>query len=389
MKLRIRIFEGPDCCGKTTQAEMFAKNYRNTILFHFPIFEDLGNDKDKFTTNPEINPKLAIKNLNNSLYNDKLTEDDLKLKHDEIITDIKNNIESNAYNKLKFLEFLEKFFDKRCSNKYIKDSMNECNFNNCIKYMKLDWETIENDDYIDALIDFRKHVLFEDSDKGDLYIVFDRFFLSGRIYNYNAVSDIYKYKFKSIFNDTVCENIKKFETLYEEGEDKLLEKLTNIVVNYNYEDDWETITKHNKLSSKRDLEALNWFYNTRRILPTAVQTYIFLPSEILYRKSIENQRTFDEYDSNMMLRTVVNKAYLRCCLTKLPHIYDTITLTYPKRMSSLAPINCTYRHNYAVIDTDKIIQICENDNEKSINHIKNYINRISNDEIIDTMKFFK
>lgn len=128
MKLRIRIFEGPDCCGKTTQAEMFAKNYRNTILFHFPIFEDLGNDKDEFTTNPEINPKLAIKNLNNSLYNDKLTEDDLKLKHDEIITDIKNNIESNAYNKLKFLEFLEKFFNKHCSNKYIKDSMNECNF---------------------------------------------------------------------------------------------------------------------------------------------------------------------------------------------------------------------------------------------------------------------
>ena len=86
--------------------------------------------------------------------------------------------------------------------------MNECNFGNCIKYMNLDWESIENDDYIDALIDFRKHVLFEDSDKGDLYIVFDRFFLSGRIYNYNAVSDIYKYKFKSIFKYTVCEYIK-------------------------------------------------------------------------------------------------------------------------------------------------------------------------------------
>lgn len=386
MKLRIRIFEGPDCCGKTTQAEMFVKNYRNSILFHFPIFEDLGNDKDEFTTNPKINPKLAIKNLNNNLYNDKLTEDDLKAKHDEIATDIKNNIESNAYNKLKFLEFLENFFDKRRSNKYIIDSMNACHFGNCIKYLKLNWETIENSNYINALIDFRKRAVLEDSDETDLYIVFDRFFLSGRIYNYNAVSDIYKYKYKPIFYDIVSENIKKFETLYETGEEELLRKLIKIVVNYNDFRDWQIIAKHNKVSSKDDAKALNWFYNSGKILPTAIQTYIFLPSEILYRKSLETRRIFDEYDSNTMLRTAVNKAYLRCCLTKLPHIYDTINLTYPQQISSITPINCTYRHNYVVIDTDKIIQIFGNDNEKSINHIQDYVRKNSSNEILDTIK---
>ena len=176
MKLLMKIFEGPDCSGKTTVANEFFKIQNHAIMFHFPILKNLDISVNDFETNPKRNPKLAIENLNKTLYNKDYKFNEANL--DEVQTAIKDNIVSNAKNKLDFLKILEEFFDPAIASNSLRYTCdNIIDFTDIIQRLKLNGSEIDKSKFKTALMEFRDSMLFDKCLDQTFYIIFDRFFL--------------------------------------------------------------------------------------------------------------------------------------------------------------------------------------------------------------------
>ena len=158
MNLRMKIFEGPDCCGKTTQANLLMDKMDNAILFHFPMLQ-LGTSqperfKKMFETNPKVNVKLAIKNLNETLYSDEYinSNETTLTKQATIVTHMKNNIYSNASNKMLFVLYLNKFLNSECTKSDLSNTFNLDLFDDIILRLRLNGEEITGKERCEPLV---------------------------------------------------------------------------------------------------------------------------------------------------------------------------------------------------------------------------------------------
>lgn len=156
---KIIAFEGPDCCGKTTQSRLLQKTFKNSIYVHFPRKDHKIN---------EIYTKTI-----NTLYNKDFIEfvksgnEEAKQKLSNVI---KNNIAINGYDKINFLQILRM----------------SCNFE---ENFFTDFNNIEYT-YNDIVLnvdqrDYQKNVsnLYKEIKNGNGIIILDRFNISGECYN--------------------------------------------------------------------------------------------------------------------------------------------------------------------------------------------------------------
>lgn len=202
MKFKAIVLEGADCCGKTSFAKELYSREKNAVLIHFPRL------------NASIKP--AIKNLTRTLYNplfmkkfeglgkfnfyDVGTEFDNM--NDDLISAMAKNIQSNAEDKNNFLNILESI-----KNKYIKynestdKEKKDLYFEECKN--KLHY-FLSSSDIINAKLynkDYKnKEESCEEKEKRikkfmksdeTLVIIFDRFFMSGDVYNYTVPINVY------------------------------------------------------------------------------------------------------------------------------------------------------------------------------------------------------
>ena len=204
MKFKAIILEGADCCGKTSFAKELYSREKNAVLVHFPRLNALDS----------IEP--AIKNLTRTLYNplfmkkfeglgkfnfyDTGTEFDNM--NDDLISAMTKNIHANAEDKNNFLNTLEAI-----KNKYIRyaestdKEKKELHLEDCksklhhfLSYSNIVSAKLYNKDYKDKEESYeerekriKKFIKSDDT----LVIIFDRFFMSGDVYNYTVPINVY------------------------------------------------------------------------------------------------------------------------------------------------------------------------------------------------------
>lgn len=375
MKLIMKIFEGPDCSGKTTVANEFFKIQNNAIMFHFPIFKNLDTSVNDFETNPKRNPKLAIDNLNKTLYNKdyRFNEENL----DEVQTAIKDNIVSNAKNKLDFLKILEEFFDPAITNDSLRRKYdNNIDFTDIIQRLKLyGSEITDKSKFKETLMELRESMLFDKCLDQTFYVIFDRFFLSGRMYNLYAPLQIYKSRYNDAFDHEVFEiqnKVSYFRTEckdeYDSGESELLNKLIDISVYFN--NTFTNIFGFNGFSNK----TISELYKKSYKVPPTIQMYTHLPSEILYKRSMETREKIDEYDLNMDLQNFTKQGYSIYCMCSDQNINKSF-INLIKEIPVHARMEYKMKNN--VIDIDKLLRLTGLD----INRESNLVSRLIAKEI--------
>jgi thymidylate kinase len=168
--IRFVVFEGPDCCGKTTQAKEIAKrlgnNSNRAIYIHMPrVYK-----KELSSNFTNITNTICDKGFMENLFDN----DNYCLKLLERI--LNENIDSNANDQIELLNQVEKLTSKKLSDFY--EFANTCMLNPksyaCYyKDKKLDMSTSDRD----TLGEFYKDLT------SDLYLIVDRFDFSGECYN--------------------------------------------------------------------------------------------------------------------------------------------------------------------------------------------------------------
>lgn len=278
------VFEGPDCCGKSTQVDKFiekvAKNNLHDVIIkiHFP-FDSLGNDLLKNNYN----------NLVNTIYSKEYMENINDEKIKELSKILIQNIDLNHADKMLFINVLENLllgkvrYDTIISTslyqktfemsprQLIENKNCEIWFNGC----KMD----KTDNDIDVL-----HMYFEQTEKPNVLLVFDRFIISGIVYNLHLPSAISDNK---LF-ERITDYISVAQLHHTESEIDILNSIIPNVLNYEESCFDDQINYCNP--------KIIWF--------------TFKPSETIYKAFLaDKERKVEEYDTNDILRTTVNDIY--------------------------------------------------------------------------------
>ena len=182
------VFEGPDCCGKSTQVDKFiekaAKIDQHDVIIklHFP-FDSLGYDLLKNNYN----------DLVNTIYSKEYMQEINDLKLSELSRILLENIDLNHFDKIFVIRILKNLFfglfnvvtksnfsitynNEMTPIQLIKNKNCEIWFNGC----KID----KNND-IEVL-----RMYFEQTVKPNVLLVFDRFIISGMVYNLHLPSSM-------------------------------------------------------------------------------------------------------------------------------------------------------------------------------------------------------
>lgn len=370
MNLRMKIFEGPDCCGKTTQANLLMDKMDNAILFHFPMLQ-LGTSqperfKKMFDNNPKVNVKLAIKNLNETLYSDEyINSNETTLsKQSTIINHMKNNIYSNASNKMLFVLYLNKFFNSECTKFDLSNTFNLDLFDDIILRLRLNGEEITENKF-EKLLEFREKNMFNIECKHKTFnIILDRFFISGRFYNLEMPLAVYKKKMCSKYSDQDSfvyifnEMSKNLRIIYDYGEKELLLLLQEVLIKYNY----RYSTSFNEQKMSFSLNTIFEIFKCSNILPF-VHNYIFLPSEYIRNKVLSGQRECDAYDKNMDMKEEIAKLY-----TNLRNYFFNLYEDHKNLTDSHVMDNMKLKAT-SMPDVDDLINVSNKSPENVIQHI--------------------
>lgn len=281
------VFEGPDCCGKSTQVDKFiekvAKNNLHDVIIkiHFP-FDSLGHDLLKDNYN----------NLVNTIYSKEYMEsiNDEKIK--ELSKILIQNIDLNHADKMLFINVLENLLSGKEYDTAITTSLHENTLTP--KYGISPKQLIENknceiwfngckmdktDNDIDVL-----HMYFEQTEKPNVLLVFDRFIISGIVYNLHLPSAISDNK---LF-ERITDYISVAQLHHTESEIDALNSIISNVLNYEESCFDDQINYCNP--------KIIWF--------------TFKPSETIYKAFLaDEERKVEEYDTNDILRTTVNDIY--------------------------------------------------------------------------------
>jgi hypothetical protein len=317
------VFEGPDCCGKSTQVNKFiekvAKSDQHDVIIkiHFP-FDSLGND--------------LLKNNYNELVNTIYSKEYMKELNDDKLSELKRilleNVDLNHVDKMLFISVLKKLLLGIGYNTAITTSL----YSITPKYGMSPKQLIENKnceiwfngckmDKTDNNIDVLR-MYFEQTEKPNVLLVFDRFIISGIVYNLHLPT------ITSEINFTFSDSISVAQLHHTESE---IDVLNSIVPNVlNYEESWFDV-RFNYCNPK-----IIWF--------------TFKPSETIYKAFLnDKERKVEEYDSNDILRTTVNDIY-------------TDIVSYKNESKFLL----TSWFNIIPVDSDKYIEIYK---DKSVDAI--------------------
>lgn len=314
MNLRMKIFEGPDCCGKSTQADLLMTKLDDCMLIHFPLLKTTKQsvDVEFFKKDPSSNVALAIKNLNETLYSDEYIKSDIPIsdKNLTITNNMKNNIISNATNKFLFVTYLNEYIDPEYTEEELHNSYKYLDFDSIILRLRLHGKEVTENKF-EALMDYRKEMIFDPEFKEKLFtIVLDRFFVSGRFYNLEMPLAIYRKKMVNVFStknefDYYYDILEKtLRNVYDTGEKELLGKLQSSLIKYNYNHSNSFDEQKMSLSLLPILE----IFKFANILPF-VHSYIFMPSECIRKKVLEGSRNTDAYDKNKDMQLEISLLY--------------------------------------------------------------------------------
>lgn len=156
---KIIAFEGPDCCGKTTQSRLLQKSFKNSIYVHFPRKEHKVSEIYKKT----------IKTLYNKDFIEFVKSGNEEAKQ-ELLNTIKDNIIINGDDKINFLQILR--MSCNFENNFFTD------FNNIEYTYNGDMLNFDQHDYQENIFN-----LYKEIKNGNGIIILDRFNISGDCYN--------------------------------------------------------------------------------------------------------------------------------------------------------------------------------------------------------------
>lgn len=260
----IIVFEGPDCCGKTTQLKKLAKKLKNCIVIHSPRKSTGTTDCFKLT-----NSTIYNQDFMNSIFNSDHSYDIIyKLK-----MALLENVTMNHMDRLCILETIYwTYVDAR--GKHLYD----------IKY-KEDYVFVYDGEIIDVdrnpqVVNAKIEALFDrfKTNPEECYFILDRFYISGFIYNYYIpLKLITKYKYENIDNKNAINIKENFKTLAKEIKKLVVdsnESIKNIITEYN----------------------LNFL------------TFIFKSSTVI-ENMLSDNREYDSYDKNTFIQYTSREYY--------------------------------------------------------------------------------
>lgn len=276
------VFEGPDCCGKSTQVDKFiekvAKSHQHDVIIkiHFP-FDSLGNDSLKNNYNK----------LMNTIYSKEYMREINDFKLSELSRILLENIDLNYFDKMLVMHVLENLLlglfsvvTKRhfsITNNYGMNPIQLIKNKNCEIWFN--GYKIDKSKDIEVL-----RMYLEETEKPNVLLVFDRFIISGMVYNLHLPRAMSNNK---IF-EKITGSLSVAQMHHTESEIDILNSIVPNVLNYEESCFDERINYCNP--------KILWF--------------VFKPSETIYKAFLnDKKRKVEEYDTNDILRSTVNDIY--------------------------------------------------------------------------------
>ena len=335
------VFEGPDCCGKSTQVDKFiekaAKSNQHDVIIklHFP-FNSLGDDLLKKNYNELINTIYSKEYMQNI--------DDNKLK--ELNKILVENVDLNHFDKMSVIRVLKNLLfglfnvaTKRCysiTHNYEMTPIQLIKNKNCEIWFN-GYKIDKNND-IEVL-----RMYFEQTEKPNVLLVFDRFIISGMVYNLHLPSAISNNK---LF-EKITDSLSVTQIHHTESEIDILNSFVTNVLNYEE----------------------SFFDERINYCDPKIIWFVFKPSETIYKAFLnDKERKVEEYDSNDILRSIVNNIY--------------IDIASNKNESSFLLTN---QFNIIPVDSDKYIEIYK---DRSIDAISSdlYNEYLNNIKVYQTLE---
>lgn len=336
MKFKAIILEGADCCGKTSFAKELYSREKNAVLVHFPRLNALDS----------IEP--AIKNLTRTLYNplfmkkfeglgkfnfyDCGTEFDNM--NDDLISAMTKNIHANAEDKNNFLNTLEAVKNKYKKYNEVTDKDKKefhledckCKLHNFLSSSDIVNAKLYNKDYKDKKESYEeKEKRIKKLIKSDdtLVIVFDRFFMSGDVYNYTVPINVYMgyiNRIKKEFTEFALEFDKSMHDYNTDTKEIMddIERYENSILKRveMLKEDEINITKNiikkcnyiftNPVEDHPYIDENSFNFDGKLILnPIDITHLIFKTNKKLVDVSkSDSKRKFDDYDQNIDIQNI-------------------------------------------------------------------------------------
>lgn len=346
MKFKAIILEGADCCGKTSFAKELYSREKNAILVHFPrlnALESVGS---------------AIKNLTKTLYNSCFMEkfeslgkfDYGKIEstfdtmNNKILDAMSANINANAEDKNNFLNtiinikrYYKKFIDST-DNKTKDENFQQCKSNliNFILSDKLVSSKIDNKELVASVEsethdDIEKRISKLIKSDESLVIIFDRFFMSGDVYNYSVPINIYKkyiVRIQKEFTDFALNYEKTMNDGYKHCTKEFIENINKEILENTEKYEKRIFQKLDILKKNEILFTSNIIKKCNYIFTNNIDENIFTFGDklILNPKDIthlifktnsnlvtiskhDSKRKFDDYDQNTDIQTISRSCF--------------------------------------------------------------------------------
>ena len=326
------VFEGPDCCGKSTQVDKFiekvAKSDQHDVIIkiHFP-FNSLGNDLLKNNYN----------DLVNTIYSKEYMQEINDGKLSELSRILLENIDLNHFDKMLFIQVLKNLFFGHF-NVATKSNFSITHNNEITPIQLIENKNCEiwfNGCKIDKNNDIEVlRMYFEQTEKPNVLLVFDRFIISGIVYNLHLPIAMSNNK---LF-EKITDSLSVAQIHHTESEIDILNSIVPNVLNYEESCFDDRINYCNP--------KIIWF--------------VFKPSETIYKSFLnDKERKVEEYDTNDVLRSIVNDVYTDIASNK-----------------NESKFLLTNKFNIVPVDSDKYIDIYK---DKSIDAISSDLfNRYTN-----------
>ena len=332
--ISVAVFEGPDCCGKSTQVDAFIneavldQSYDVIFKVHFP-FNSIGGDKLKDNYNDLVNTIYSDEFLNN------IKPSDIGKINDVVL----RNIDINHMDKMTFLNTMSYIIRGRrdidtkviCKNNSL--SMKDLIMNkNCDVWFN-GKKLYKQDEEIKMLREY-----FKMMPSPKVLLVFDRFIISGIIYNYYLPYSILK-------NKILDDNSGKYDDMK-----KPIEKILDGAYYYQSRNTTDEIDEMNNITTNILNYEEKCFLGKYDYCNPKVQWFVFKPSEEIYKAFLNDKsRKIDDYDSNNLLRSIVNDYYK--------------ILVEGEEKPTLFTVN---KFNITCIDSDKYIGIYGDKSKEAI-----------------------
>jgi thymidylate kinase len=308
--IRIVVFEGPDCCGKTTQAKEIAKRLDKAIYIHMPRI---------YKKQLSLNFSNIINTVCDNNYMSNLFEND-NYCYKLLERILNENIDTNANDQLSLLDEIEEIVlhSERDLYSFVNTCVAHPETYAC--YYKGKELNISSNDHTTI------NEFFKDT-TSDIYLLFDRFDFSGECYN--------GYVIHQILNDHARNG-----NYTEEQQRKIFDLGFKI-----------TMRERNRLNN----------ISTRKTELTAKGVYFqylfFEFSNIIEQKVLENKRDLSSYDIDQQ----INK-YSRFYYKNVTDIINFDNNIMPNSISISSDAN----YDYKLTDEENIQKI----NDKIYNFIK-------------------